>query len=128
LFKTKSKPFTLEEYPSGVCVKTDTGYWYIQGKYKRKIPSKRIFLSWSFPFVILVTDESLANLVRAKSLGFRDGTMVRAMDGTVFLISERQRRRVTNPDFLKATGTERKQIPVVSDKELALHELGKDLE
>jgi hypothetical protein len=128
LFQKKDKTYSFDEYPTGVCVKTNKSYWFIQGKYKRKIPTLRILASWSFPFVIDVTDDDISSLVTAKSLGFRDGTIVRAMDGVVYLISNRERRRITNPDFLQATGKKHiSQIRVASDAELSLHEIGKDL-
>lgn len=117
----------LVEYPTGICVKSNKVYWYVQGKYKRKIPTLRILASWSFPFVIEVTEDSISSLLTAKPLGFRDGTMVRAMDGTVYLISSRQRRTITTPDFLKAAGKYKGEIVIASDAELSLHELGKDL-
>lgn len=127
MFKKKTKVYAFDEYPSGVCVKANTDYWYVQGKYKRKIPTLRIVESWSFPFVLKVTEESLSNLVTAKPLGFRDGTIVKAMDSTIYLISDRQKRKITTPDFLEAAGKFKSEISLVSNAELSLHELGKDL-
>ena len=127
LFKKKTKVYSFDEYPTGVCVRTTSGYWYVQGKFKRKIPSLRILESWSFPFVLEVEDDSLSSLLTAKALGFRDGKIVRAMDGTYYLVSDRKLRRIANPDFLEATGVDRGSIKYASDKELALHELGEDL-
>jgi hypothetical protein len=127
LFKKKTKVYAFDEYPTGVCVKADGEYWYVQGKFKRKIPSLRILASWSFPFVLEVEDGSLSSLLTAKPLGFRDGKIVRAMDGTFFLVSDRKLRKIANPDFLAATGIDKGRIKYASDKELALHERGEDL-
>lgn len=127
MFKKKNKVYAFDEYPTGVCVKADGVYWYVQGKYKRRIPTLRILASWAFPFVLEVTNDSLSSLLTAKALGFRDGKIVRAMDGTYFLVSDRKLRKIANPDFLDATRIDRSSIKFASDKELALHERGEDL-
>ena len=126
VFRKKSKP-NVTTYPNGTCVKVDGEYWYLQKSFKKKIPSLRVLNSWSFPFILSMSSTELAGYVTAKPLGFRDGTLVKSMSGDVYLISERKRRRVVNPDWLDAAGVHLSDIRRVSDYELGLHEEGEDI-
>lgn len=116
-------------FPSGICVKTEVGHWYINGNFRHRLGSKRIFQSWRFPFVAETTEEALQNYRKGKKLGFRDGALVRACsDSKLYFISKRQRRLVTNPSILYAMGLHPKDAVWVSDFELLLHEEGENLE
>lgn len=118
--KTDPPVLSAGDLPSGVCVFSAGEYYYINGNYKHPIPTDRVRESWSFPFVVNISEDLLAPYKKAKPLGFRDGTLVRALsDGKTYLISKRLKRIVANPDLLKAAGVTR--IEFVSDKELALH-------
>lgn len=128
VFKRKQAPLLkLTEYPSNTCIKEGDDWWYVVGKFKKKIPTYRILKSWGFPYVGRVEAGALKHLTTARPLGFRDGTIVRGMDGTVYIISERKRRKITTPDVLKFYGQIRSEIEIVSDYELSLHEIGEDL-
>ena len=119
---------TQKVFPSGICVRTEVGHWYINGNYRHRLGSKRIFQSWSFPFVAETTEESLKNYRKGKKLGFRDGSLIRnCSDYKLYFISKRQRRLVTDPSILYAMGLHPKNAVWVSDFEVQLHEEGENL-
>ena len=126
LLKSRSSA-KLSDFPVGTCVYDGSKHWYLQGKYKRAILTKRVFKSWDFPFVVKVSPEFTASLLKAKPLKFRNGTVIRAMDGKAYVISEGKRRLIANPDYLSAFGLKLRDIEYVSNVELELHELGEDL-
>ena len=116
------------DFPSGLCIKTEVGHWYINGKFRNRIGSRRIFESWNFPRVIVSSEASLANYIKGKTLGFRDGTLVRQMsNGTFYFISQRKRRLVTNPDVLTLMGLKPSDATWAADFEINLHEEGEKL-
>lgn len=123
----KSQPTNLTDLPIGTCVYDGTNHWYLQGRYKRAILTKRVFKSWNFPYVVNVSPEFTASLLKAKPLKFRNGTIVRAMDGGIYVISEGKRRLIANPDYLVAFGLKKSDVEYISNRELELHELGEDL-
>lgn len=126
MFKRSKKISDDLSVPSGSCVRASDGsHWYIQKKFKRKIPNRRVLKSWNFPFVLPISDAALEKYIAAPALGFRNGTIVRSLSGDYYLIGENKLRKVTNPDWLKATRV--KDIPVVSEAELNLHEKGEDV-
>ena len=116
-------------YPSGVCVHTDKGeYFYINGKYRHVIVGHRILNSWSFPFIIESSEYALVKYPRAAPLGFRDGSLVTDMsDGKTYFISQRLRRPVHSPDFLRYVGLKLKDAILVSKEEINLHKDGEVL-
>lgn len=116
------------EFPSGLCVKTEAGHWYINGKFRNRLGSKRVFQSWNFPRVVESTESSLAKYTKGKKLGFRDGTLVRQMStGSFYFISQRKRRLVANPDVLTLMGFKPSDAVWVADFEINLHEEGEKL-
>lgn len=125
---SKKLPTNKTDYPTGVCVKTETGYWYINGKYKNKIKNARVFKSWSFPLVIETTDSAIAHMPRAKALGFRAGTLVRDIsDGKVYLISENTRRMLGSPESYDILGLKRRDAIWAAHDEIILHPEGEAL-
>lgn len=121
----KSLPDYPIAYPSGVCVKTESGYWYINGKYKHPLTHPRVLDTWSFPLIVDSTDAALVKFIKAKPLGFRDGTIIRTVsNGHMYLISQRKRRRITSPEALRILGHGPFDGLLVSDADLTLHEEG----
>jgi hypothetical protein len=131
LSRKKAEPIKVVpiDFPSGVCVRTDKGHFYISGKYRHRLGSQRVFESWAFPRVIKTTESALANFRQAKTLGFRDGTLIRQTStGHLYFISQRKRRLVTNPDTLTVMGLKPEDGTWVADFEVELHEEGENLE
>ena len=121
-------PTSPVDYPSGVCVKVDGNYYYVNGKYLHPIIGMRIRESWSFPFVVTTTQKALSKYTTAGRLGFRDGSLVRDVStNTIYFISKRLRRAVCNPDVLTSLGLTFKDAVWVSAEELTLHQEGEVL-
>lgn len=119
LFK-KEKPIRLHNplVPSGLIAKTDKGYFYIKGVKKFKFVSDRAMLSWNLP-IISTTDDKLAKLSLAGTLGFRDGTLIKDIsDGKIYLISDSKRRHIVEPDVLEWLNTD---IVEAGQKEVLVH-------
>ena len=115
----------MTEFPSGICVKAETGHWYINGRIRHKIKNKRVLTSWSFPFIVEATEASLGKFLRGKPLGFRDGTLVRdTSDRKIYLISARKRRLITSPEAYELLGLKKRKPIWVSHDEVLLHEEG----
>lgn len=118
----QKQPVPLTDYPTNLCVQTESGHWYINGKFKHKFPSHRVLNSWSFANIIPSTDDLLKKYRTGKAMGFRDGTLVRSIETSKFyFISKREKRLVTNPDFVEAFGVTFENTRWASEKELALH-------
>ena len=113
------------DFPTGVCVRTEKGHFYINGKFRHRLGSKRVFQSWAFPRVIQTREAALVNFKYGKRLGFRDGTLIRnTKDNALYFISQRKRRLVTNPDTLTLMGLKPSDAVWVADFEIQLHEEG----
>jgi hypothetical protein len=115
------------DYPSGVCVRTETGTFYIKGQFKYPIKTDRILNSWAFPTVIETSDIAVSKYLRGKPLGFRDGTVIYDFSsGRTFLISDNKRRHVVDPEALDRFGRDFKRDALwVSLEEANLHSDGK---
>lgn len=127
--KQKVAPPTFPiDYPSGVCVRSGDNVYYVNGKYIHSVKGARILASWNFPRIINSSNEALAGYVKAKRLGFRDGTLVRCLyDGKVYFISKGLRRQVSNPDLLCWIGLSVNDAVWVSLDEINLHKDGEVL-
>lgn len=121
-------PTIPTEYPSGICVSVDGNYYYINGKYRHPVIGTRILESWRFPFVVKTSEEALTNYPRAAKLGFRDGSLVKDIsNGTIYIISQRLKRPIHNPDVLTTLGLTNDNARWVSKEELSLHKTGEVL-
>ena len=122
------KPSSPTEYPSGTCVVTEAGRFYINARFRHKIISDRIFDSWSFPLVVETTEAAVSKYALVKSLGFRDGTIVKnILDGKIYIISKNLRRLIDDPDVLRRLGKDETQIIIASNREILLHKEGEVL-
>ena len=129
--KTTPEPYVQTEptnYPSGTCVKTEDGYFYIQGKFRHKIGSERILSSWSFPAVANARESALVGYPVFKKLGFRNGTLVYDVsDPKYYLIVDGQKRQIVDPDVFDRLGIDKSLAVWASDEEVKLHKDGEVL-
>ena len=122
------KPSIPTEYPSGTCVVTESGRYYINGKFRHKVVSDRVFDSWSFSLVIESTEAARSKYALMRSLGFRDGTVIKnILDGKIYVISKNLRRLIDDPDVLRRLGKDESQVVLVSNGETLLHKEGEVL-
>jgi hypothetical protein len=131
MFKARKKslpPTAPTRYPSGICLESQTGFWYIKGQRRYKVPIGRILSSWNFAYVIETTEAALKNYKIAGTLGFRDGTLIKTIfDGKLYLVSENKRRPIKDPAVFDQLGFDRRAVVDVSESEANLHEIGEDL-
>lgn len=123
--RTKTTPTTPQNYPSGCCVRTEAGIFYIRGGKRFRIVSGRVEQSWAFPRVIQTSEAAVAKYRIAGRLGFREGSLIyNIKDGHTYLIADNKRRHVTSPDVLSRLGAKPQDVIIVSDAEINLHETG----
>ena len=119
------------EYPSGVFIHTEKGYFYIMGSEKRfRCLSKRVVDSWAPSRIIETTEAAVKNKRIAAKLKFRNGSLIHNIaDGKVYLISEGKRRHMQSPEAFEMLGAkrDRKHVMSVSLAEINLHEEGEPL-
>lgn len=116
------------DYPHGSCLKTESGYFFVNGHTIKPIPNRRVFKSWAFPLVISTSNIMIKDFVKASPLGYRDGTLIRDIsDNRVYLISQQKRRLISDPDALLMIGRKMSNSIWVSHKDTLLHKKGEDL-
>lgn len=129
MFKKKPEPVQQKipsqptEYPDGSVVVTESGRWYIKGRYKFLIPTDRVFKSWNFPLVINGSDVTISKYVKNGKLGFRTGSLL-WNDGKYYFVSGNLLRKISTPDVFLAFGLDTQKALWVSDDELLLHKTG----
>jgi len=128
MFQRKPKkplPDTPQVYPSGVCVRTEKGWYYIKGTKRFRLVSDRVVSSWGFPRVYDTTEKALAKYPVAGRLGFRDGSLIQNItNGTMYIVADNRRRPVVSPDVLDLLGIDRFSFMVVSKEEIELQKEG----
>lgn len=125
LFKKKTSKEYSPIVPSGLIAKTEKGFYYVKNGKRFKVTSDRARDSWGLP-IIETKEVSMINFPVVGVLGFRDGSLVKNIaDGKIYLVSDNKLRHITNPDVLDWMG--KKPIDV-SEKEIALHALGEELD
>jgi hypothetical protein len=125
--KYKRQTAERNDFPTGICVKTESRYYYINGKTKKPIPNTRVLKTWDFPIIVKTTEHEVRSFVTSKPLGFRNGTLIRDIsDSHIYLISKGLRRPVVSPDSLSLLGKKHSDAIWVSHKETLLHQLGED--
>lgn len=126
--KKKSLTTAPTDYPSGICVRTEAGHWYINGRFRHSLKNKRVIDSWSFPVIVETTEAAVSHYPKAKPLGFRAGSLVRDIsDGKVYLISENKRRLITSPEAYDLLGVKRSDAIWAAHDEVILHPEGEVL-
>lgn len=121
----------LSEYPAGTFIQTEKGYFYVHSATARyRFITKRSLDSWN-PQRIVVTSEdhpAVRKLRIMAKMKFRNGSLLYSQpDGKMYLISEGKLRHITNPDVLPALSLERKEAVWVSEDEINLHQMGREL-
>ena len=125
--RSKKTPKSPTEYPTGTVVHTESGWYYINGKFKHKFLNRRVMESWNFR-VVESSDVAISKYFKAKALGFRDGTLIRDIsDGKIYLIAGKQRRTLASEEAFERLGLSHKDAQWVSVKEVELHEKGDDI-
>ncbi|AXH67420.1 hypothetical protein SEA_WOFFORD_67 [Streptomyces phage Wofford] len=126
--KPQVAPTVPVDYPTGTCVQTENGLFYIKGKFRYRITSMRILDSWDFPYILKSSESALARCKIGGKLGFRQGTLVKDISSDrMYLISENLRRQITSPDFFDIMLFPRDNMIEVSPEELALHKEGEKI-
>ena len=127
--KRRTKTEVLRtDFPHGACVKTEKGYFFVNGKTIKPIKNKRVLESWDFPLIINAHSSALGTFIKSSPLGFRDGTLIRDIsDGKMYLVSKRLLRLIVSPDALAMLGKKRSDAIWVAHDEVQLHEMGESL-
>lgn len=127
--KRANLPTTRTEYPSGVFIQTEKGYFFIQGAGKRmRITTDRVLASWSPQRVINTTEAAVAHYKVTSKIRFRNGSLIwNLADGKLYLVEAGKRRHVTSPEALTRIGATRNEALTVSLDEINLHPEGEPL-
>lgn len=135
LFKRPiARPTSPIDYPPGVFVETEKGYFYIAAPGKRfRCVTKRVLDSWAPPRVALSSEAACANFKITAKLKFRNGSLLQSVgDGRLWYISEGKRRHLQSPEAWDKIGavdtaSSYRTTIRVSTAEIELHEEGEPL-
>jgi hypothetical protein len=116
----------LKYCPSGFCVETPTGRFYVKQGKRFRVPTDRIFYTWGFPNVVVATDAAIKHLPLVGKLGLRDGWFVQEYaTGKRYLVDGGKLRELKSPDIELEL-----QLPVpyvVGEADLLYNERGEDI-
>ncbi|QOI67446.1 hypothetical protein SEA_BEUFFERT_44 [Streptomyces phage Beuffert] len=120
-------PQTRTDYPYGLFVCTEAGFFLIREKGRYRLPSTRVMASWSAPSVPS-SEAAVKHLPVLGKIGFRDGTIIQDFSNhKTYLVSKNKRRHITSPDVFDKFLLNKELIIVVSHEEANLHEDGEVL-
>lgn len=121
-------PQTPVLYPSGICIQTEKGWFYVLKGKRYRIISQRVLESWNFPRVVASSERAAAGLKVMGKLGFRDGSLIHNLSGgKMYIVSENKKRLIENPDWFYRLGITSDDFLLVSDEETNLHSDGEVL-
>ncbi len=124
---TTQIPQTRTDYPYGLCIVTESGYFLVREKGRLRIPSERVLASWRYSTVVS-SEKAVKHLPILGKLGFRDGTIVKDIsDSKTYLISQNKRRHIVSPDVFDKYGLRWENVVMVSQEEINLHREGEVL-
>lgn len=130
LFRKRNKftvPSTKTDYPYGTFLCTESGFFLVRDNCRLRIKSLRAMTSWSAP-IIQSSDDAVKHLPVLRTIGFRDGTLVKNFaDGKTYLISKNLKRQIMSPDVFDRLGFNRDLVIEASDEEVNIHEDGEVL-
>jgi len=120
-------PTTKTDYPYGLFIVTEAGFFLIRDKCRLRIKSERVVASWSAPLVSS-SEAAVKHIPILGTIGFRDGSIVQNFaNGKTYLISKNLKRHITSPDVFSRLGLNRELVIVASEEEVNLHEDGEVL-
>lgn len=120
-------PTERTEYPYGLFVITEAGFFLIREKSRLRVASDRAMVSWSSP-IVQSTEGAVRHLPVLGKIGFRDGTLVQDFSSKkTYLISNNKKRFITSPDVIGRLGLNEELIVVASLDEVNLHADGEVL-
>lgn len=120
-------PTTKTNYPYGLFIVTEAGYFLIRDGERLGVKSTRMVGSWG-AHVSLSSEAAVAHLPVTGHIGFRDGTLIRNQaDKKDYLISRGLKRHIVSPDVFDTYGLSKEGIIVVSDEEANFHNDGEVL-
>lgn len=128
----KSSPERLlSEYPSGTFIQTEKGDFYVHSTTERyRFITKRCLNSWSPHRIVKTTEDhpAVKKLRIIAKMKFRNGSLLYSQpDGKMYLVSEGKLRHIISPDVLSQLSMERKEAVWVSEEEIKLHQMGREL-
>jgi SpoIID/LytB domain protein len=119
---------STRRHPSGALIRGSLPFRFVvQGSTRLLVPTDRVFASWNYSSAEMAraSDTVVASYLPGNpAKGFRDGTLIRTPDGTVFIISDGRRRGFTSASVFQGLGFDWKDIVNVSFAEARLHRLG----
>lgn len=117
-------------FPYGTVIKgkEDTVYLYDQ-RHKRMFPSAEIFLSHGYHWeqIAQVDENFLTSTPDGPPMSFRDGSLIKGSDETVYVIEHGRKRPIPSVAIFEGLGYRWKNIIVVPDKILASTDTGEIL-
>lgn len=120
-------PTTPTDYPSGIVVRTESGYYLIRKTIKLKFLNERVFNSWKLT-AYPSTDAAISKYIKGGTLGFRDSSLIKNIaDGKMYLIADSKRRHIKSPEVFDRLALRREFIEA-SDQETKIHAEGEPLE
>lgn len=132
LRKIPEFPTSLDEFPAGLFIKTEAGFFYVMSSTTRyRFTTKRVLESWSPQRIINTTeqDPAVRKMKIISKMKFRNGSLLYSQaSGKMYLISNNKLRHITNPDWLAYLGLKRQDAVWVSRDEINLHEIGDSLD
>lgn len=131
-FKAKSSTTRpLSEYPAGTYIQTEKGYFYVHSSTERyRFITKRALDSWN-PIRIVQTSEdhpAVKKLTIFAKMKFRNGSLLYSQaSGKMYLVSQGKLRHILSPDVLPQLGFKHQDAVWVSEEEIKLHAMGREL-
>ncbi|WMI33441.1 hypothetical protein SEA_KENREY_47 [Streptomyces phage Kenrey] len=120
-------PTDRTDYPYGLFIVTEAGYFLIRDGYRVGVKSDRVVSSWH-THISLSSESAVAHIPVKGYIGFRDGTLIRNQaDKKDYLISRGLKRHIVSPDVFSKYGLDEKSIIVVSEEETNFHSDGEVL-
>jgi hypothetical protein len=114
--------------PDGMVVRgtASSAVYWITGAQRRHVPSRNVLTTWFAPEeVARVNDVKISSHGLGPTLGFREGTLVKASgDSRVWVIAGERRRHITSAATLSALGFRRDNIRTATITELNRHAEG----
>lgn len=114
--------------PSGVAVRTPTRRFLVKGETLLRIESNSVWDSWNFPAVIEAEDSAIEHYFVGNKLGYRDGTILKAIGSSkLYLVSAQKVRHIQTPEVFTELGFDYQSLVLVADEDILLHKEGEPI-